>query len=145
MGAHVAAIPNHQVGRTEPIATRAAVAFFGAFGYELDPTALVRGAAEIRAQIAWFKERRQPLQFGRFVRLRSPFEGDGNETAWASVSDDPTHAVVGWYRVLSRPEPGPRSVRLRGLDPDAPYGCGSGRRWRTRSSRAIRRFAAGTT
>ena len=37
------------------------------------------------------------------------------------VSDDATRAVVGWYRVLSRPVPGPRSVRLRGLDPDARY------------------------
>ena len=40
MGAHVAAVPNHQTGRITPIGTRAAVAFFGAFGYELDPTAL---------------------------------------------------------------------------------------------------------
>ena len=40
MGAHVAAVPNHQTGRLTPIETRAAVAFFGAFGYELDPTAL---------------------------------------------------------------------------------------------------------
>jgi len=37
MGAHVAAVPNHQVGRVTPLATRAAVAFFGVFGYELDP------------------------------------------------------------------------------------------------------------
>ena len=39
MGAHVAAVPNHQTGRITPIETRAAVAFFGVFGYELDPTA----------------------------------------------------------------------------------------------------------
>src|SRR5213080_5278121 len=38
MGAHVSAVPNHQVGRITPLATRAAVAFFGVFGYELDPT-----------------------------------------------------------------------------------------------------------
>jgi len=122
MGAHVSAIPNHQVGRTEPISTRAAVAFFGAFGYELDPTALSQAdRAEIRDQIVWFKARRELLQFGRFVRLRSPFEGDGNETAWASVSDDRRHAIVGWYRVLSRPEPGWRTLALRGLDAAATY------------------------
>ena len=40
MAAHVAAVPNHQVGRITPLSTRAAVAFFGVFGYELDPTAL---------------------------------------------------------------------------------------------------------
>ena len=38
MGAHVAAVPNHQTSRITPIATRAAVAFFGVLGYELDPT-----------------------------------------------------------------------------------------------------------
>ena len=38
----------------------------------------------------------------------SPFEGDGNETAWMSVSADRRRAIVGWYRVLNRPPPGPR-------------------------------------
>ena len=55
------------------------------------------------------------------MRLRSPFEGDGNETAWASVSDDRSHAVVGWYRVLSRPEPAWATLPLRGLDPARTY------------------------
>ncbi len=122
MGAHASAVPNHQVGRIEPLATRAAVAFFGAFGYELDPTALSEAErAEIRAQVAWFKERRELLQFGRFVRLRSPFQGDGNETAWASISEDRCHAIVGWYRVLSRPEPAWNTLPLRGLDPHRTY------------------------
>ncbi len=45
------------------------------------------------------------LQRGRFVRLRSPFEDDRNETAWMTVSDDRRRAVVGFYRVLNRPIP----------------------------------------
>ena len=122
MGAHVSAVPNHQVARMTPLATRAAVAFFGAFGYELDPVAMSPEEREqVAAQIAWFKGHRETIQWGRFLRLRSPFEGDGNDTAWMTVTDDARHAVVGWYRVLSRPVPGPRSVRLRGLDPDARY------------------------
>lgn len=36
MGAHVSAVPNHQLNRVTPLATRAAVALFGTFGYELD-------------------------------------------------------------------------------------------------------------
>jgi alpha-galactosidase len=117
IGAHVAAVPNHQVGRVTPLATRAAVAFFGAFGYELDPTALTdQERAQVAAQIAWFKERRGVLQYGRFLRLRSPFEGDRNETAWMTVDPDTRHAIVGWYRTLSRPSPGPKQLRLRGLD-----------------------------
>ncbi|MFN8622383.1 MAG: alpha-galactosidase [Chloroflexota bacterium] len=122
MGAHVSAVPNHQVGRIEPLSTRAAVAFSGAFGYELDPTRLTdEEKAEVRDQIAWFKERRALLQLGRFVRLRSPFEGDGNETAWMSVSDDGAHAVVTWVRVLAKPEPGYHTLPLRGLDPARTY------------------------
>lgn len=122
MAAHVSAVPNHQVGRLTPLATRAAVAFFGVFGYELDPTALTPAErAEVAGQVAFYKRRRDLFQRGRFVRLRSPFEGDGNETAWMTVSDDARTAIVGWYRVLNRPVPGPVRLRLRGLDPTASY------------------------
>ena len=87
---------------------RAAVAMFGAFGYELDPTALSDDEqAEVRRQVAWYVERRELLQRGRFLRLRSPFEGDGNETAWMAVDETAAHAVVGCYRVLARPLPRP--------------------------------------
>jgi alpha-galactosidase len=122
MGAHVSAVPNHQVGRVTPLATRAAVAFFGVFGYELDTTALTDGErAEVRDQVAFYREHRDLLQYGRFVRLRSPFEGDGNETAWMVVSEDRRRAVVGFYQILNRPNPGPDRLRLRGLDPDLEY------------------------
>jgi alpha-galactosidase len=122
MGAHVSAVPNHQVGRITPLAMRAAVAFFGVFGYELDTTALSDAErAEIRDQVAFYREHRDVLQRGRFVRLRGPFEGDGNTTAWMCVSDDRRHAVVGLYRVLNRPAPGPDRIRLRGLDPSLEY------------------------
>jgi len=122
MGAHVSAVPNHQVGRNVPLATRAAVAFFGAFGYELDTTALTETErSAVRDQVAFFKEHRSVFQFGRFVRLRSPFEGDGNETAWMSISDDRRHAIVGFYRALNRPAPGVDRLPLRGLDPGLDY------------------------
>jgi alpha-galactosidase len=122
MGAHVSAVPNHQTGRTTPLDTRAAVAFFGNLGYELDPRALdEHEAAAVKAQIAWYKDRRELIHHGRFHRLVSPFEGDGNETAWMVVADDRAQALVGWYRTLSVPLPGPSLLRLRGLDPEARY------------------------
>jgi alpha-galactosidase len=122
MGAHVSAVPNHQIGRITPLATRAAVAFFGVFGYELDPTTLRADERhQVSQQIAFYVERRELFQRGRFVRLRSPFDGDGNETAWMVVSDDRLRAVVGHYRVLNRPVPGPDRLRLRGLDPSLRY------------------------
>ena len=36
MGSHVSVVPNHQVFRNTPLHTRANVAYFGTFGYELD-------------------------------------------------------------------------------------------------------------
>ncbi len=122
MGAHVSAVPNHQVGRVTPLATRAAVAFFGVFGYELDPRTLsAADRAAIVDQVAFYKEHREVLQRGRFHRLRSPFEGDRATTAWMTVAPDARRAVVGWYRVLNRADPGPERLRLRGLDPAARY------------------------
>jgi alpha-galactosidase len=122
MVAHVTAVPNHQVGRITPLQTRAAVAFFGVLGYELDPTALTDEERKVVAgQIAYYKERRELFQRGRFVRLRSPFAGDCNETAWMCVAADARRAVVGHYRILNRPNPGPSRLRLRGLDAAASY------------------------
>lgn len=122
MGAHVSAVPNHQVGRETSIDTRAAVAFFGNLGYELDPRRLDEVEHErVSQQIAWYKEHRQLLHQGRFHRLVSPFEGDGNETAWMTVADDRRHALVGWYRTLSHALPGPSLLPLRGLDAATRY------------------------
>lgn len=117
MGAHVSAVPNHQVGRITSLATRAAVAFFGAFGYELDPTALTEDERrQVADQVAFYTRWRDLFQRGRFIRLGSPFEGNGNETAWMVVSDDARSAIVGYYQVLSRPLPVPHRVQLRALD-----------------------------
>jgi alpha-galactosidase len=122
MGAHVSAIPNHQTGRLAPIGFRAAVAMFGAFGYELDPPALPDAERdEVRRQVAFYAERRDLFQRGRFLRLRSPFEGDRNETAWMTAAADGSRAVAAHYRVLSRPLPARDRLRLRGLDPEASY------------------------
>jgi alpha-galactosidase len=122
MGAHVSAVPNHQVGRLTSLEMRAAVAFFGNLGYELDPRHLTDDeGAEVRAHVAWYQQRRELLHGGRFLRLVSPFEGDGNETAWMTVSDDGRRALVGWYRVLSHTVPGPGLLRLRGLQAAARY------------------------
>ncbi len=122
MGAHVSAVPNHQVGRVTPLQTRAAVAFFGVFGYELDPTVLADGErAAIRDQIAFYKRHRELFQRGRFLRLVSPFSGNRDRTAWMVVSGDRQMAVVGTYRILGTPDPGSDRLRLSGLDPEATY------------------------
>jgi alpha-galactosidase len=122
MGAHVSAVPNHQIGRITQLSTRAAVAFFGVFGYELDPTRFTADERrEVADQVAFYKKHREAFQRGRFVRLRSPFEGDANETAWMVVGGDRRRAVVGYYQILNHPSPGPGRLVLRGLDPAASY------------------------
>ena len=122
LAAHVSAVPNHQVGRVTPLATRAAVAFFGVFGYELDLTALSEDdLAEVADQVEYYRSHRALFQHGRFIRLVSPFEGDGNETAWMVVAKDRRRAIAAWYQVLNRPSPGPRRLRLRGLDAELRY------------------------
>lgn len=120
IGAHVSASPNHQIMRSTPLYTRANVACFGTFGYELDLNRLTaEEQEEVKRQTAFVKKYRSVLQFGSFYRLESPFEG--NVTAWMSVSGDRKTAVVGWYRTLNGINMGYTRVKLRGLEPDSVY------------------------
>ena len=120
IGAHVSASPNHQIMRSTPLYTRANVACFGTFGYELDLNWLTaEEQEEVKRQTAFMKKYRSVLQFGSFYRLESPFEG--NVTAWMSVSGDRKTAVVGWYRTLNGINMGYTRVKLRGLEPDSVY------------------------
>jgi len=120
MGAHVSAVPNHQLGRITPLQTRTETAYFGAFGYELDPTEIDEDKKEqIKSDIEKFKELRSLIQYGDFYRLLSPFEG--NETAWMTVSEDKKEAYVAYYKVLSESNTFNGSIKLRGLDAELDY------------------------
>ena len=120
MGSHVSASPNHQTNRVTPLETRADVAYFGTFGYELDLLKLgEEDKAEIRRQIAFMKEKRDLIQKGTFYRLKSPFEG--NETAWMIVSEDQKKALVGYYRVMQPVNVGFKRLKLKGLKEDTCY------------------------
>ena len=120
MGAHVSASPNHQLMRDTPLHTRANVACFGTFGYELDLNRLSpEELQEIKCQTSFMKKWRWLLQFGVFYRLQSPFAG--NTAAWMTVSPDREKAIVGWYRILNTVNPPYTRLRLAGLDPDRLY------------------------
>ncbi|WP_404451942.1 alpha-galactosidase [Virgibacillus necropolis] len=122
MGAHVSAVPNHQVGRVTSLDTRANVAYFGVFGYELDVTKMDQQEKdEVKKQIAFYKENRSLIQKGKFYRIDSPFAKDGNVTSWMVVSDDQREALVGYYQLLSLPNTGFGRIRLEGLHPDYEY------------------------
>ena len=120
IGSHVSVTPNHQVFRNTPLHTRANVAYFGTFGYELDLNKLSeKEIGQVKEQITFMKEYRELLQFGTFYRLKSPF--DGNETVWMVVSEDQNTAIVGWYRVLNGVNMPYRRVQLKGLKADTLY------------------------
>ncbi|WP_348664857.1 alpha-galactosidase [Dubosiella newyorkensis] len=120
MGSHVSAIPNHQLNRNTPLQTRAEVAYFGTFGYELDPLKLDEEEKKaIKKQIEFMKKYRELIQFGTFYRLVSPFEK--NECAWMVVSDDRNMAIVAYYRILQEVNSKYRRLYLQGLDPNKVY------------------------
>jgi alpha-galactosidase len=120
MGSHVSAVPNFQTGRSASIKTRAHVAYFGTFGYELDLNKLsAEEQKEVVRYTAFMKDHRQLIQFGIFYRLASPFEG--NDTGWMVVSEDGSEAIVGWYHTLHQVNARGRYLKLAGLKPDASY------------------------
>lgn len=120
MGSHVSIIPNHQVYRNTPLHTRANVAYFGTFGYELDLNKLTaEEQEEVKEQIKFMKQYREVIQFGTFYRLNSPF--NGNVTSWMVVSEDKKTAIVGWYRVLNGINLPYSRVQLQGLNSDYCY------------------------
>ena len=120
MGSHVSAVPNHQTGRIISLNTRANTAYFGTFGYELDPAKMSDAEKEeVKQQIIFMKKYRKLIQYGTFWRLKSPFEG--NETIWMCVSPDRKQAICAYYRCLQENNAGFRRIRLAGLDADTLY------------------------
>ena len=120
MGSHVSAVPNHQLGRITPLKTRAEVAYFGTYGYELDLNRLTEEEiSQVCEYTEFMKEHRELIQFGTFYRLQSPFEE--NEAGWMVVSRDRKEALVGYYRILARVNAPFTRLILQGLDPDSCY------------------------
>ena len=120
MGAHVSAIPNHQTGRKTSLDIRGNVAMSGVLGYELDLTTLSEEEkALIVKQVDFYKEHRQLLQFGDFVRLKSPYEE--NEVAWMFVSKDKKEAIVFYFRVLVEASAPYVTLKLAHLDETLEY------------------------
>ena len=119
MGAHVSAVPNHQMERTTPLETRGDVAMMGNLGYELDLTSLTQEEKDIIAgQIAHYKDIRPVVQFGQQYRLINP-EAGSNE---AAVQFNYENKVLATYvRVLSTVETVETTLKLKNLDQDANY------------------------
>ena len=120
IGAHVSAVPNHQVNRVTTLKFRGDVAMAGNFGYELDLTKISeREKKQIAQQTARYKTIRRLIQSGGFYRLLSPFEG--SDAAWMVVDDEQREALAFYYHGLKEPNGRLKRFRLTGLDPEQQY------------------------
>lgn len=118
MGAHVSAVPNHQVGRNTPLLFRGHVAMAGQFGYELDLNTLSEEEIDlVKEQLAQYKDIRNVIQKGEMYRLASPFEG--RNTSWEYVYED--RVVLIYYTICARSTLGKNCIKLCGLDEHATY------------------------
>lgn len=114
MGAHVSASPNQQTLRQTSIATRFNVASFGCLGYELDLKHLTwLERKETREQIAYYKQYRRTLQFGRMLRHDT---AKPNRVYWQTVSQDQSSSIIGAYQPITHAADGNDILPLAGLD-----------------------------
>lgn len=114
MGAHVSA--NNRAG----IDTRANVALWGTFGYELDPNKVSDEDKEtVKKQIEKYHKYYDVIHFGDLYRIISPFENH-YRSAWSYVSKDKNEMLFTSV-VMRRPEISSYFVRFKGLDKDKYY------------------------
>lgn len=119
MGAHVSAVPNHQMGRITSLTTRGDVAMMGNLGYELDLTRLSPSEKDaISRQIAHYKKIRPIIQFGQHYRLINPAMGENEVAVQFNYRNQ---VVVTYVRILSTIEEMETTLRLKHLEEDADY------------------------
>ena len=126
---HISASPNHQLERESPLAFREHVCMPFNMGYELNLLALSeQELAQIACQTQRYKAIRRLVQFGRFTRLISPFEGD--RCSWQIASPDGGEVLVWFYKPYAAAEEAYIRVYPVGLDLHAEYeDLVSGRRY----------------
>ena len=110
-GAHVSAAPHAQTLRNTPLSTRGNVSYFGCLGYELDLKHLLPvEVAEIKVQIAFYKQYRELFQYGKFTRTKNGWQ----------VSDGKM-AIAGVFHTLVNAAPPYEQLRVSGLKKDQLY------------------------
>jgi len=120
MGAHVSAVPNHQVGRVTSLKYRGDVALGGNMGYELDLSILSEEElAEMKRQVERVKRLRHLTMNGRFTRLASPFAS--RFAAWEFASDDAQELLVCVYQRHTAANPGEVNIPVLDVDENAIY------------------------
>ena len=103
-----------------PYKTKAALALFGTYGYEMDPRRLTEEEVSSLAAIAalYKKYHRKVIGEGRLYRLRAPHEG--NEMCMQCVARDKSASLVLYMNKLKEGDRC-RFLRLKGLAPEKRY------------------------
>ena len=68
---------------------------------------------EVRRQIEFYRRFRTLIQFGRFMRLESPFEG--NRAAWMFADEEARQALLFVFRIRGEISVADLPLKLRGL------------------------------
>ena len=119
MGAHVSEAPHQQTLRRTTLSTRFNTAAFGVLGYELDLKYLSRvEKKEVAGQIAFYKEHRRLLQYGRFYRVKSDKK---NQIFRQCTEKDRSAAISGFFQGEAETAEGHSILRIKGLDEQKMY------------------------
>lgn len=120
MGAHVSAVPNHQVGRVTPITARGIVAMQGQFGYELDLNKLQDCEIDIvKEQIKTYKQYGSVFHRGDMYRLT---ESDNKEYCVNEyISEDTNTVIVTLFCIKATPNDVIHHIKLSGLNAESKY------------------------
>ncbi|MBR2988878.1 MAG: alpha-galactosidase [Clostridia bacterium] len=120
LSCHVSASPNHQTGRVTDFKARCDIAYFGATGYELDPTKFTKEELKaVKERNKAYRKDEKLIQTGDLYRLSSPFEG--NVFAQAVISKDKKQAIMVAMVAQLQPNPNPYYIKIKGLDANKTY------------------------
>ena len=120
MGAHVSAVPNHQVGRITSFAMRCNVAMPGQFGFELDLNKCTETELKTaKMAIEDYRRYGEIFHKGDCYRLKSPFDSDLSAIEFISENKKTVILTVNCsYPMPNAPD---EYIRLEGLDEKAIY------------------------
>ena len=128
MGAHVSAVPNHQVYRTTPMKMRGDVSVCGQLGFELDLNKISDEEMDcVKKQIADYKQLSEVFHKGELYRLLTPVGNNGAVNEF--VSEDGETVAVCTYILKGIPNAPYDFVKLRALDSTAEYEDQNGNRF----------------
>jgi alpha-galactosidase len=118
MGAHIGPKECHITGRVVSMEMRAAVAFFGHMGLEMDPRELTdEDCEQLSTIITLHKKHRQLLHTGELIRLNQ----DGDSINFGIINKDKSQALFAYNCINETKRTTPPKYRFSGLSAEKVY------------------------